>query len=185
MARRENTQSRRGRERALRPGHVLVVCGGQRTEPDYFKGLARARGARLKVKSKVDSPENLVRYAAAVFTPDEYEGVWCVVDADEFDIDTARVAAARAEVGLAVSEPCFELWLLLHFADHRAHIANGKAACALLAKHVPGYAKKLDYPVFDAGVETAVERAEALGEGNPATGVWRLVKAVLKPEFKP
>lgn len=180
MARRENTQSRRGRERTLRPGHVLVVCGGQRTEPDYFRGFARARGARLKVKSKVDSPENLVGYAAAIFTPDEYDGVWCVVDADEFDIDAARVAAARANVEVAVSEPCFELWLLLHFADHRAHIPNGKAACALLTKHVPGYAKKLDYSAFDKGVEMAVERAEALGQGNPGTEVWRLVKTVLK-----
>jgi hypothetical protein len=180
VARRENTQSRRGRERALRPGHVLVVCGGQRTEPDYFKGLARARDVRLKIRTKVDSPENLVRYAAAIFTPDEYDGVWCVVDADEFDIDAARVAAGRADVELAVSEPCFELWLLLHFVDHRAHIDNGKAACVLLAKHVPGYAKKLDYSPFDVGVEAAVKRAEALGPGNPATDVWRLLKAVLK-----
>jgi RloB-like protein len=180
VARRENTQSRRGRERALRPGHVLVVCGGQRTEPDYFKGLARARGARLKVKSKVDSPENLVRYATAIFTPDEYDGVWCVVDADEFDIDATRVAAGRADVELAVSEPCFELWLLLHFADHRAHIDNGKAACALLVKHVPGYAKKLDYTVCDPGVEEAIARARALGPGNPSTDVWRLVEVLLQ-----
>lgn len=106
---------------AFRPGHVLVVCGGQRTEPDYFKGMARARGVRLKIRTKADSPENLVRYAAAIFT-----------------------------------------------------------ACALLAKHVPGYAKRLDYVVFDAGVEAAVKRAEALGSGNPATDVRRLVKAVLK-----
>ncbi|GGM77989.1 hypothetical protein GCM10011609_12190 [Lentzea pudingi] len=157
-----------------------MVSGGQRTEPDYFKGFARSRRVPLKVKTKVDSPENLVRYAKSIFTADEYDGVWCVVDVDNFDIGAARVAAARAEIELVVSEPCFELWLLLHFVDHRAHIDNGKAACALLAKHVPGYGKGLDYTIFDEHVELAVERAKSLGPGNPGTDVWRLVEAVLK-----
>lgn len=147
MAKRENTQSRRGQARDLRPGHVLVVSGGQRTEPSYFKGMARSRGVRLKVRTRVDSPENLVRYAKSIYTADEYDGVWCVVDLDNFDIPAALTAAARADVELVVSEPCFELWLLLHFADHRAHVDNGKAACALLANHVPGYDKRLDYAV--------------------------------------
>ena len=142
--------------------------------------MARARGARLKVKSKVDSPENLVRYSTAIFTPDEYDGVWCVVDTDDYDIQAARRAAEHFGVGLAVSEPCFELWLLLHFADHRAHIDNGKSACALLAKHVSGYGKKVDYSVFDGGVEVAVVRAKALGSGNPSTDVWRLVEVLLQ-----
>jgi len=180
VARRENTQSRRGRTRELRPGHVLVVCGGQRTEPDYFKGMARARGARLKIGVKVDSPDNLVRYAAGLFTTDEYDGVWCVVDTDSFDIQAARTAAGRLNVSLAVSEPCFELWLLLHFTDHRAYIDNGKSACALLAKHVTGYDKKLDYAACDPGVEGAITRAKALEPGNPSTDVWRLVELLLR-----
>ncbi|MEU7477330.1 RloB family protein [Lentzea sp. NPDC042327] len=180
MARRENTQHRRGRDRALRPGHLLVVCGGQRTEPDYFKGMARTRGVRLKVRTKVESPENLVRYAKSIFTADEYDGVWCVVDVDEFDVEAARRAAERADVELAVSEPCFELWLLLHFRDHRAHIDDGSAACRLVQKHVPGYDKKLDYAAFDHGVEMAVTRARELGPGNPSTGVWRLVEVLLQ-----
>ena len=180
MARRENSQTRRGRDRELRPGHVLVICGGQRTEPDYFKGMARAHRARIKIRTKVDSPDNLVRYAASVFTADEYDGVWCVVDTDSFDIRAARTTAERLGVSLAVSEPCFELWLLLHFADHRAHVDNGTAACRLLAKHVPGYDKRLDYEVFDRGVEKAITRAKALAPGNPSTDVWRLVEVLLQ-----
>jgi hypothetical protein len=180
VARRENTQTRRGRVRELRPGHVLVICGGQRTEPDYFRGLARARGARLKIKTKVDAPDNLVRYAASVFTRDEFDGVWCVVDTDSFDIQAARAAAERLEVGLVVSEPCFELWLLLHFDAHRAYIDNGTAACRLLSRHVRGYDKKLDYTVFDHGVENAIKRAKELPPGNPSTDVWRLVEVLLQ-----
>ena len=94
-----------------------------------------------------------------------------------------RGGAARSAVGieLAVSNPCFEVWLLLHHVDHKAFVNDGKAACALLNKHVPGYDKKLDFAVFEAGVEVAVERAMAQAEpGNPSTGVWRLVELVLR-----
>lgn len=178
---RENTQSRRGRPRELRPGHVLIVTGGRCTEPAYFNGLALARGARVKVRQKTDSPENLVRYAKCIFTKDEYDSVWCVVDVDDFDIEAARVEAERLGVELAVSNPCFEIWLILHFTDHRAHVDNGKACCKLLTKHVPGYDKtKVDYATFDDGVEAAIKRAKELGPGNPSTDVWRLVEVLLQ-----
>nr|WP_285744392.1 RloB family protein [Lentzea sp. NBRC 105346] len=180
MPRRENAQNRKGQPRPQRPGHVLVVCGGQRTEPDYFAGLRISRQARLKVRVKADSPENLVKYAKSVFSKDEYDAAWCVVDVDHFDIDAATRLAAQSGIELAVSNPCFEVWLLLHHVDHKAFVKDGKAACALLGKHVPGYDKKLDFAVFEAGVEAAVERAKALDEpGNPSTGVWRLVENLL------
>ncbi|GLY49354.1 RloB family protein [Lentzea sp. NBRC 102530] len=156
------------------------MTGGECTEPAYFTGLARARGARVKVRSKTDSPKNLVKYAAGIFTSDEYDSVWCVVDVDDFDIEGARAEAQRLGVELVVSEPCFELWLLLHFTDHRGHVDNGKAACKLLAKHVPAYDKKLDYATFDGGVEAAIKHAKALEPGNPSTDVWRLVEVLLQ-----
>lgn len=177
---RENTQSRGGRRCELRPGHVLIVTGGRCTEPAYFNGLARVHRARVKVRQKTDSPEKLVRYAKSIFTEDEYDSMWCVVDVDEFDIEAARAEADRQGVGLVVSDPCFELWLVLHFADHRGHIDSGKAACKLLAKHLPGYDKKLDYAAFDDRVEVAIKRAKELPAGNPSTDVWRLVEVLLR-----
>lgn len=177
---RENSQSRSGRRRELRPGHVLIVTGGRCTETAYFNGLARARGARVKVRQKTDSPKNLVRYAKRIFTEDEYDSVWCVVDVDDFDIEAARTEAALQGVELAVSEPCFELWLILHFTDHRGHVGNGKAACKLLAEHLPAYDKKLDFAAFDDGVEMAIKHAKELPPGNPSTDVWRLVELLLQ-----
>lgn len=138
------------------------------------------RRARLDVTHKVESPRNLVSYAKKIFNEDEYDAVWCVVDVDEFDVEAARTLAQANAVELAVSEPCFELWLLLHFADHRAYIGNGKAACTLLAKHVSGYDKKLDFGKFDAGLDAAIARAKKLGPGNPSTDVWRLVEVLLQ-----
>jgi hypothetical protein len=182
MARRENSQRRSGRAVPARKRNVLVVSGGQKTESQYFTGLRLTRRAPITVKCKVDAPENLVKYAANLRDRyrEEFDAVWCVVDVDNFDIRSAVRLADRTRINLAVSNPCFELWLLLHFADHRAHIADYRAARDLLAKHVPGYDKKLDYAAFDPNVERAITRAAALGPDNPVTGVGRLVGAVLE-----
>ncbi|MFI9817183.1 RloB family protein [Saccharothrix variisporea] len=88
-------------------------------------------------------------------------------------------AANRTAVSLAVSDPCFELWLLLHFRDHTAHIDGAKAAKALLTRHIVGYDKKVDFDVFAVNVDSAITRAKVLGPENPSTGVWRLVEAAL------
>ncbi|MEV8436561.1 RloB family protein [Actinosynnema sp. NPDC051121] len=182
MVRRENSSRRSRRVIPPRRNNVLVVSGGQRTESQYFSGLRLTRRVPITVKCKVDAPHNLVKYAAKLRDRyrEEFAAVWCVVDVDSFDIAAAIREADRADVNLAVSDPCFELWLLLHFADHRAHIADYRAARDLLARHVPGYDKKLDYTAFDPGVEQAVERAARLGPDNPVTHVGRLVHAVLR-----
>jgi hypothetical protein len=182
MTRRENSQRRFRGAVPSRRNNVLVVTGGEKTESRYFSGLRLARRAPITVKCKVDSPLNLVKYTAKLRDQyrDEFQAVWCVVDVDNFDIAAAVKEADRVGVNLAVSNPCFELWLLLHHTDHRAHIADYRAARDLLARHVPGYDKKLDYDVFDPGVEEAVSRATELGPDNPATDVGRLVQAVLR-----
>ncbi|WP_433263797.1 RloB family protein [Actinosynnema sp. CS-041913] len=160
---------------------MLVISGGQKTEQQYFSGLRLTRRARITVKCKVDAPLNLVRYAAKLRDQyhEEFDAVWCVVDVDNFDIPAAVRLAEAVKVDLAVSDPCFELWLILHFADHSAHIADYKAARDLLTKHVPGYDKRLDYSTFDPHLDSAIARAKALGPDNPTTTVWRLVEAAL------
>ncbi|KAA2258625.1 RloB domain-containing protein [Solihabitans fulvus] len=140
-----------------------------------------------KVKSKVDSPENLVRYAVELrrHRDEEFDEVWCVVDVDEFDIERAAGLARRHGVQLAVSNPCFEYWLLLHFKDHVSFLDGYKGVRAVLGKYVSGYDKKLDFTLFEPKVEDAVRRAKDAGRigqehaVNPSTGVWRLVERVV------
>jgi len=46
---------------------------------------------------------------------------------------------------------------------------------------VPGYAKgTLDFTALAERVDQAVERAKALGAGNPSSDMWRLVEVVRK-----
>ena len=106
---------------------------------------------------------------------------------DEFDLSEALVAARKNDVNLAISNPCFEYWLLLHFEPCVAPLTSYADVRHRLTRHVPGYDKcRLRFGDFAPGVDDAVQRArsrcEAVGSEharNPSTGVWALVQQVI------
>ncbi|MFE6282570.1 RloB family protein [Streptomyces sp. NPDC057877] len=168
---------------------MLVVCGSKETERQYLQGLRehlRNSAVSVVVRGKACSPTQLVAYARTQrdLSRGSFDEVWCVFDVDQFvDVAEAVVAARRAGIRVAVSNPCFELWLLLHFAPQTAHVATYRKLLPLLQRHVPGYDKtRLDFGRFREGRGEAVERARRLDpsgedhESNPSTSVWRLVE---------
>ncbi|MFI9452356.1 RloB family protein [Amycolatopsis sp. NPDC052450] len=190
MTRRENSGRRRSAFREQRTS-VLVVCGAEATEPGYFEGLKRARrnpAITVKIKAKRGDPDAVVKYAAGMRDRAEgtYDEVWCVVDVDEFDLDKAVATARRLRIDLAISNPCFEFWLLLHFEACSAPMTCYGDVAKRLVKHVPGFDKAaLRFADYENGIEAAVLRAkkqngEPGGEHgrNPSTGVWVLVDKI-------
>lgn len=189
MTRRENRRTRRAPVREERT-QVLIVCGGVATEPAYFRGLKKDRrnpAVRVVVEAKGVDPASLIRFAAQKRDMLGCDEVWCVVDVDEFDVATAVAIARKMDVQLAISNPCFEYWLLLHFELCTAPLTRYDDARRKLVKHVPRYAKSgLCFTDFAAGVDAAIDRArtrcEVVGTEhthNPSTGVWALVLAVV------
>jgi hypothetical protein len=103
-----------------------VVCDAVATEPDYLKGLVAHLAnpaVTVRIKTKPCSPSQLVAYADGerARAQDDFDQVWCVFDVDDYpDIPAAVATARRLGIEVAVSHPCFELWLILHFAPpHR------------------------------------------------------------------
>lgn len=143
----------------------------------------------VKPVARIGSPSQLIAYARDCWArdPDGFDEVWCVFDVDNFDdVDNAVSAARRAGIALAISNPCFELWLLPQFADHSAWLNGPAEAHAQLRCHVPAYDKaRLDFVRFAPHVSDAIERGRRLTEtdadhrSNPSTTVWRLVTDVL------
>ncbi|MFJ5225612.1 RloB family protein [Streptomyces sp. NPDC088400] len=173
---------------------MLIVCGSKETERQYLQGLRdhlRNPAVSVVVRGKACSPTQLVAYARGQrdLNKGGYDEVWCVFDVDEYpDVAEAAAVARRNGIRVAVSNPCFELWLLLHFADHRAHVATYKKLQPLLEKWVPGYDKtRVDFGRYRDGVGEAGERARKLdptGEAhtrNPSTSVWRLTDRMTNP----
>lgn len=188
MIRRENTRQRRAPYRQELP-QILVLCGGRSTEPQYFRGLKKERrnpAVRVDVRDKGVDPAGLVRHAASLRDARDYDHVWCVVDVDQFDVARAFALARMEGINLAVSNPCFEYWLLLHFEQCAAPLSCYGDVARRLSKHLPNYTKSaLKFSDFAAGVDAAVGRAKKRcrqrgreHEHNPSTRVWELVEAI-------
>jgi hypothetical protein len=131
----------------------LIVCESQRTEPLYFAGLQR----ELRFTCFLDirrcttcgAPADLVQRAVCVRAESgrdgvRYDAVWCVFDADQHDSATLRSAwdaARKAGIGVALSNPCFEFWFLLHHEHTTRPMPTAAHALDELRRHIPNYEK--------------------------------------------
>lgn len=164
---------------------VLILTNGQRTEVDYFEALKLepwVTADKVTVKFQPGDPNGLVNRAATIRDDNAYSEAWAVCDLDEFDVTAAYDSAGDNRVKLALSVPCFEVWLLLHVTDKRPGFNSASQVAAHLGKHVRGWDKaKLNFKDFQAGVSDAVTRAQRLGEppdANPSTAVWRVIQSL-------
>lgn len=204
--------SRRNRDRRPARGapskepraRILVVCEGEVTEPEYLQGFARwCRNplVRIEISDEHGVPRTLVETAKRLKAQADrkatqegdpflrYDSVWCVFDVDEHPhVDQALDMANANEVHVALSNPCFELWLLLHFRESPG-MRHRKAVHQMLTGFLPGYGKHLSFEVLEPGYEHAVRRAQRLADEaasanevgrNPSTGVYVLTEAIRK-----
>lgn len=181
---------------------LLICCEGKVTEPSYFGALkAEVRNSLLEIQiyGRGESPKTLVESAverkrwaekeAARLKDDTvlYDEVWCVFDVDSHpNIPDAKQQATDNNVRLAISNPCFEVWMLLHFQEQTAYIDRGhlKRACC---KHVKNYKKEIPYDTVRPTYGKAVTRAKNLDRmhvrsgkpgANPSTGVYGLTERI-------
>lgn len=110
-----------------------------------------------------------------------------------FDVDEhPRIAEAKNQardngIRIAVSNPCFELWILLHFRDQRSHIERDdlfKLCCEELAHYKKNITAEF-FAILMTRYAEALERARALElwQGtrsckacNPSTDVLHLTE---------
>jgi hypothetical protein len=199
MAKRESLRRRRSYRQPL--PRILVVCEGTRTEPGYFSDLRDLRRSLVELElSRGGTPKTLVERAVekkreaqrnAKRRKDRnllYDEVWCVFDVDEHPfLPEAKEQATANRIDVAISNPCFELWVLLHFQDQHAHIERGHLQ-HLCRQHLPGYDKRVPCDRLIPLLEDAVRRATDLDAwqgsrgcagANPSTGVYKLVGRII------
>jgi RloB-like protein len=176
-----------GRRNAVREERrtVLILTNGQRTEVDYFEALKTeswVAADKVTVKFLRGDPNEVVNRAAAIRDDSTYSEAWAVCDLDEFDVTAAYASADDHDVALALSVPCFEVWLLLHVTEKCPGFNSATQVSDYLEKHVRGWGKtKLNFTDFQAGVSAAVTRAQRLGkppEANPSTAVWQVIESL-------
>jgi len=155
---------------------IEVVPGGSNPKTLVDSAVEKKKEAKRQAHREKD--DNLT-----------YDEVWCVFDVDAHEyIPEAKQKAEANKIELAISNPCFELWLLLHFQDQRPHIERHplQAACR---GHMPEYIKEVPFELVFPHHREAVDRAVALDNwqnrqgrpgGNPSTGVHRLAERIVQ-----
>lgn len=183
-------------ERRYRQVFLLAVEGTQ-TEPQYFSHLQRM-SVSIQVKCLPKKKGNSPRQALAqikgyiqsskLMTGDE---AWLVVDRDQWEPEHLdelhKWTKGKSNCHLALSNPSFEYWLLLHF-ENGDGISGPQAQKERLRRHLPHYDK--DVPaskVTGAAVNAAVARAKNRDKppcrdwphNQWQTTVYRLVEKII------
>lgn len=157
---------------------VAVFLEGTETEPEYIDGLKReyrdTASIEFSMLRKGGQPFELVESARkSIAEADrEVDAYWCVFDVESPQKHPklkAAVEGAPGELRLAISNPCFELWLILHFQDQTAALTT-KAAEKLRGKLDGTNGKHLDADKYMARRSQAIRRAQALRKKHAGDG---------------
>lgn len=186
---------------------VVIACEGRNTEPRYFDACIRAYGAgmvRLRVlpdtgapitvvKAAIAEREDLVARARRMNVTDRGSfRVWAIFDKDDYDVVEALDVARRNHIDVAFSNPCFELWPLLHLRDYGAQDGRHelqRLLRILMPKYDHANTAEIDFDLIRGSVTTAMRRAEVLEKaridegcplGAPSTTAHLLVKKILE-----
>ena len=180
----------------------FLFCEGQNTEPDYFRALRDIHPdaiVEIVIEPAAGVPMTLAAKAVKQRKPrrrriDSYEEndeIWAIFDRDEHPrFEEAVLLCESNGVNVARSNPCFEVWLILHHQDfHRP--GNPPAVQAHLALLCPGYdpkgSKRLDCVSLMPLIAQAERRAkrqlddrdkEGRPYGPPSTTVFHLTQAL-------
>ena len=158
MPKRDNL-SRRKPTREQFPVY-LIVCEGSITEKQYFSDLRHHERIALDLEFMTGGvPKTLVEQAvAAKKSKRGYDQIWVVFDVDEHPkLAEAQQQARSNQLSVAQSNPCFELWALLHFQDQTASLTRHHAQ-RLCKQYIPGYEKLLPYAQLTGRLEDACVR---------------------------
>lgn len=209
----------RERREAFRDARLIVIASeGKDTERIYFKALAKEyTNPRVHVhilkrsedEKNNSSPEHVLEQLNEYKCQYELEAddeLWLVTDKDHWtEAMLSRVATECMQdvsMHMALSNPCFELWLLLHLVDvasltpeeqrlwmeNRRKSKSSNPYLKVLLRQKMGSYHESAYDVLTLiqHVEVAIERARLLDKNpadrwpqTPGTRVYLLAESVM------
>ncbi|EOW3713122.1 RloB family protein [Vibrio fluvialis] len=168
---------------------IVAYCEGKNTEPDFLLQFSLSRGNGLVdiqpiraagvpltlVRKAVEHKKQLDKTARKSKDPlDKKFQVWALFDRDAHpNIPQAFDMAHGNGVHVAYSNPCFELWPMLHFRSQTAPIHRHHLQRAL-ENEIAGYdsngSKKVNLETLRDDYNAAKARAISLRQSNLQTG---------------
>ena len=171
----------------------LIVCEGEKTEPNYFRSF-RVPKVVIDIQGLGKNPSSLVEEARELQDQEDYDQIWCVFDRDswtEADFNSAIRDAQAEGFKVAYSNESFELWYILHFEFLNTGIPRSDYVQKLT--YLLGYEyQKNSESIYNKIINrqtTAIKNAENLfkqynspnpARDNPSTTVHLLVQELNK-----
>jgi hypothetical protein len=194
FAKRKTELTRKEKTRNIRV--ILIVCEGEKTEPNYFKAFPVKPEVcdSIDIQGKGYNTVSLVNEAILLRDNAERAGkryveIWCVFDKDSFsdkNFNDAIKLAGSEKIQCAYSIEAFELWYLLHFQYCDSQLHRTQYARKLEKQMKKPY-RKNDPDMFSVllkNQKTAIKNAKRLWaekanlpchRQNPVTTVFKLV----------
>jgi hypothetical protein len=158
---------------------IVVFCEGVASEPDYINGLKRLPAIRgntaieIEIDPEQGVPLTLVERAKDRLRDDEVDECWCIFDVEwpknHPNLREAVQLAHAHGIRLAISNPCFELWLALHFEDCSAFLDTKIAESK--SRRLDGRSgKRIDAEQYMGRRRAAAARADALQSRHAQNG---------------
>ena len=175
---------------------ILIVCEGEKTEPNYFEGF-QVSGVKVKITGIGKSNITLINETIKIwkdFAKDGiyYERLWCIFDRDSFPQQNFNEAFKTIEIEqntlnrnfrrkvkrevlikIAYSNEAFELWYLLHYDYHTSGISRTRYK-AMLTQRMGKKYKKNDSKIYELLQELSVNTNDEKGQRFAINNAKRL-----------
>ncbi|RMG80342.1 MAG: RloB domain-containing protein [Bacteroidetes bacterium] len=165
----------------------FVFCEGK-TEEAYSNFLKQKYGIPIKIKTKIIGQE-ISGKIIANHKREIQKGNYSKDDKVflMYDIDSAEILSRLQNIPEAIilaSNPCVELWFLLHYRDQNAHITSSQCTRELKGvnpQYEKGALNRTLEAALNSGQTDAAERAKNKAEySNPSSTVYKLIDELEK-----
>lgn len=163
---------------------ALVICEGE-TEKGYLDLLRKWYKSPMKIESHIVgakiTPQQVQKYKENLkISHDDKVSTFLMYD---MDVQDTNEKLMRCSAEMLLSNPCFEIWLLLHSKDQKSPISTAslgkvlRTSDAVWANYTKATFSETQQKHLKEHTDIAVERAKALPEyQNPSTGIYKLIE---------
>ena len=185
MARKFTKKVRDKSFRKTKPVILIIAEGTNETETQYFYSFQHQNaGYIIKVLCtghKTD-PEGMLNKIETYWNENGFDKergdmAFVLVDLDYNEEKAKLIRRLEKKSAIAqfiVSNPCFEVWFLLHFGYSTKAFTSGNAVIDELKKHIPGYEKNMDVSgIILQGLADAIRNVQRLRQYHQDNGhLW-------------
>ena len=212
MGIKEQTNRNKVKHRKTKCAWLIICEGRNRTETNYLHHFSKRDGSVCLVikPSENTDPKGMVLRAEKLakdldIGKNAGDRIICLID---LDISTEKAQTIdhlrrnHQKVEIIITNPCFEIWFLLHFTSHPDRESCSHNVKKQLARYIPNYTENMDVMQKSKEVqynyEIAIQNAEILRaehirknlsilspDANPYTEMDILIKRLLSENGKP